>query len=100
MIPFMMGPLSKVWSKLENFKKFDAHSFSLDKVLSLVERTICSFRQTSNSILYDQRYNILSSLCCPQEAKKMLKNQVESDASPLSLDKSCKTNHLFTWSNK
>ena len=27
--------------------------------------------------MYHRRYNILSSLCSPQEAKKMLKNQVE-----------------------
>ena len=73
----MTGPLSKVWLTLENARKSDAPPLSLDKILSLLEQTICLLGQTSNSILYHQRYNILSSVCSRQEAKNMLKNKVE-----------------------
>ena len=73
----VVGPLSKVWLKLENPKKSDAPPLSLDQILSLLEQTICLLGQTSNSILYHQRYNILSSVCSLQEAKNMLKNKVE-----------------------
>ena len=62
----VMGPLSKVWLKLENAKKSDAPLLSLDKILSLLKQTICLLGQTSNSISYHQRYNILSSVCTPQ----------------------------------
>ena len=48
----VMGPLSKVWLKLENAKKSDAPPLSLDEILSLLEQTICLLGQTSNSILY------------------------------------------------
>ena len=72
-----MGPLSKVWLKLENARKSDTPPLSLDKILSLLEQTICLLGQTSNSILYHQRYNILSSVCSLQEAENMLKNKVE-----------------------
>ena len=72
-----MGPLSKVWLKLENAKKSDAPPLSLDKILSLLEQTICLLGQKSNSIWYHRRYNILLSACSPQEVKTMLKNQVE-----------------------
>ena len=50
----VMGPLSKVWLKLENAKKSDAPPLSLDKILSLLEQTICLLGQTSNSISYHQ----------------------------------------------
>ena len=73
----VMGPLSKVWLKLENAKKSDAPPLSLDKILSLLEQTICLLGQTSNSILYHRRYNILLSVCSPQEIKNMLKKKVE-----------------------
>ena len=73
----VMGPLSKVWLKLENAKKSDAPPLSLDKTLSLLEQTIYLLGQTSNSISYHWRYNILSSVCSPQEAKNMLKNKAE-----------------------
>ena len=73
----VMGPLSKVWLKLENAKKSDAPPLSLDEILSLLEQTICLLGQISNSISYHQRYNILSSVCSSQEAKNMLKNKVE-----------------------
>ena len=43
-----MGPCSKLWLKLEN----DAPPLSLDKILSLLEQTICLLGQPSNSILY------------------------------------------------
>ena len=48
----VMGPLSKVWLKLENAKKSDAPPLSLDEILSLLEQTICLLGQTSNSISY------------------------------------------------
>ena len=73
----VMGPLSKVWLKLENAKKSDAPPLSLDKILSLLEQTICLLHQTINSISYQRRYNVLSSVCSRQEAKNMLKNKVE-----------------------
>ena len=73
----MMGPLSKVWLKLENAKKSDAPPLSLDEILSLLEQSICLLGQASNSISYQRRYNILSSLCFPQEAKNILKNKVQ-----------------------
>ena len=73
----VMGPLSKVWLKLENAKKSDAPPLSLDEILSLLEQTICLLGQTSNSFSYHRRYNILSSVCSPQEAKNMLKNKAE-----------------------
>ena len=72
----MMGPLSKVWLKLENAKKSDAPPLSLDEILRLLQ-TIGLLGQTSNSISYHRRYNILSSVCSPQEVKNMLKNKVE-----------------------
>ena len=73
----VMGPLSKVWLKMENAKKFGAPPLSPDEILSLLEQTICLLGQTSNSISYHRRYNILSSVCSPQEAKNMLKNKAE-----------------------
>ena len=73
----VIGPLSKVWLKLKNAKKSDAPPLSLDKILSLLEQTICLLGQKSNSISYNRSYNILSSVCSPQEAKNMLKNKVE-----------------------
>ena len=54
-----MGPFSKLWLKLENGKKSDAPPLSLDKILSLLEQTICLLGQPSNSISYHWRYNIL-----------------------------------------
>ena len=62
----MMAPLSKVWLKLENAKKFGASLLSLDKTLSLLEQSICLLGQTSKSISYHRRCNILSSMC-PQK---------------------------------
>ena len=73
----VMGPLSKVWLKLENAKKSDAPPLSLDEVLSLLEQTICLLGETINSISYHWRYNNLSSVCSHQEAKNMLENKVE-----------------------
>ena len=74
---FVMGPLSKVWLKLENARNSDAPPLSLDEILSLLEQTIRLLAQTSNWILYHRKYNILSSACSPQEAKDVLKNKVE-----------------------
>ena len=74
---YVMGSLSKVWLKLENAKKSDALPLSLDEILSLLEQTICLLGQTSNSISYHRRYNILSSVCSLQDAKNILKNKVE-----------------------
>ena len=74
---FVMGPLSKVWLKLENARNSDAPPLSLDEILSLLEQTICLLAQTSNLILYHRKYNILLSACSPQEAKDVLKNKVE-----------------------
>ena len=48
----VMGPLSKVWLKLENAKKTDAPPLSLDEILSLLEQTIYLLGQTSNSVSY------------------------------------------------
>ena len=48
----VMGPLSKMWLKLENAKKTDAPPLSLDEILSLLEQTICLLGQTSNSVSY------------------------------------------------
>ena len=62
----MMAPLSKVWLKLENAKKFGASLLSLGKTLSLQEKTICLLGQTSKSISYHRRCSILSSMC-PQK---------------------------------
>ena len=59
----VMGPLSKVWLKLENAKKFDAPPLSLFENQSLIEQTICLLGQKSNSISYQPRYNILLSVC-------------------------------------
>lgn len=73
----MLGPLSKVWLKMENTEKSDAPPLSLSKILSLPEQTICLLVQASNSILCYRRYNILSNVCNPQEAKHTLKNKVE-----------------------
>ena len=70
-----MGPLSKVWLKLENAKKSDAPPLSLDKILILLEQTIYLLGQTSNLISYQQKKNILSSISSPQEAKKHVKEQ-------------------------
>ena len=67
-----MGPLSKVWLKLENVKKSDALLLSLDEILSLAEENICLLGQTNNSILYHQKYNILLSVCSPKEAKNII----------------------------
>ena len=64
-----MGSLSKVWLKLENDKKSDTPPFSLYEILSLLEQTICLLGQTSNSISYHQRYNVLLIVCPLQEAK-------------------------------
>ena len=75
----VMGPLSKVWLKLENAKKSDAPPLPLDEILSLLEQAICLLCQTSNSISYHGRYNILSSVCSPQAAKNMLKNRVAAN---------------------
>ena len=72
-----MGPLSKVWLKLENAKKSDTSPLSLDEILSLLEQTICLVGQTRNSISYHRRYTILSGVSSPQEAKNMLKNKTE-----------------------
>ena len=94
----VMGPLSKVWLKLENAKKSDAPPLSLDEILSLPEHTICLLGQTSNSISYHRRCNILSIVCSPQEAKNLLKNEVELlQLSGLSLSDILKRG---SWSNK
>ena len=71
----VMIPLSKVRLKLEDAKMSNAPPLSLDEILSLVEQTICLLDQTSNSILYHRRYNILSSVCSPVHSKRM--NEVE-----------------------
>ena len=71
----VMIPLSKVRLKLEDAKMSDAPPLSLDEILSFVEQTICLLDQTSNSILYHRRYNILSSVCSPVHSKTM--NEVE-----------------------
>ena len=46
----VMGPLSKVWLKLENAKKSDAPPLSLDEILSLLEETICLLGQTKEVV--------------------------------------------------
>ena len=58
----VMGPLSKVWLKLENAKKSDAPPLSLDEILSLLEQTICLLGETINSISYHWRYNNIKRL--------------------------------------
>ena len=58
----VMGPLSKVWLKLENAKKSDAPPLSVDETPSLLEQTIYLLNETSNSIFYHQRYSILLSV--------------------------------------
>ena len=73
----VMGPLSKVWLKLENAKKSDAPPLSLDETPSLLEQTIYLLNETSNSILYHRRYSILLSVYYPQEVENMLKNKEE-----------------------
>ena len=69
----VMEPLSRVLLKLEN----DAPRLSWDEILSRLEQTICLFGQTSNSISYHRRCNILSSVYSPEEAKNILKNKKE-----------------------
>ena len=64
-----MGSLSKVWLKLENDKKSDTPPVSLYETLSLLVQTVCLLGQTSNSISYHQRYNVLLIVCFRQEAK-------------------------------
>ena len=68
----MMAPLSKIWLKLENAKKSDTPPLSLDEILHLLKQTLCLLGQTSNSILYHQSNNILSSMYSPQEAKNII----------------------------
>ena len=53
-----MHPLSNVWLRRHNAKKSDAPPLSLDKILSLLEQTICLLGETSNSVSYRRRYNI------------------------------------------
>ena len=74
----MMAPLSKVWLKLENTKKFGAPLLSLDKTLCLLEQTICLLGQTSKSISYHRRCNILSSMC-PQKKDVKESNRVAAN---------------------
>ena len=74
---FRDGSLIQSMVKLEDAKKSDASPLSLDEILSLLEQTICLLGQTSNSTSCHRRYNILSTVCSPQEAKNMLKNEVE-----------------------
>ena len=73
----VMGRSSKVWLKLENAKKSDTRSLSLEEILSLVEQTICLLGQTSNSASYRRSQKFISNMCFPQEAKITLKNKVE-----------------------
>ena len=71
------GLLSKVWLKLETFYK-SWETLSLDKNLSLLGKTICLLGQTTNSISYHRKYNILLRVCSPaKKKKKMLKHKAE-----------------------
>ena len=72
----MIGNLSEVWLTLE-IAKSDVPPLALDDIPGLLEQNICLPGQTSDSISYHRRYNILSSVCSPQEAKSMLKIKVE-----------------------
>ena len=74
---FPDGSLIQSMVKLEDAKKSDPPPLSLDEILSLLEQTICLLGQTSNSTSCHRRYNILSSVCSPQKAKNMLKNEVQ-----------------------
>ena len=74
---FRDGSLIQSMVKLEDAKKSDAPPLSLDEILSLLEQTSCLLGQTSNSTSCHRRYNILSTVCSPQEAKNMLNNEVE-----------------------
>ena len=72
--PSVMDPLSKVWMKLENAKKSDSPTLSLYEI-SRTNHLFTWLKKKFNFLT--SRYNILSSLYCPEETKNMLKNEVE-----------------------
>ena len=57
-----MGPLSVLWKGLEYLKHSPDEAISIDQFYILPEKTMLLLRQTSNSISYQGRQNILSHL--------------------------------------
>ena len=74
----VMGPLSKVWSILEDAKnsKNDEVTVSIKDLLQYVEQTVLLLGQSVNSMTYHRRYNILLNIMnSPSDVKTMLREK-------------------------
>ena len=73
-----MDPLSKLWNILEGAKEAeeDAVQKSINDLLHYVEQTVLLLGQSSNTITYHRRLNVLGSVMNSQyQVKSMLKEK-------------------------
>ena len=74
----VMGPLSKLWNVLEGVKgaEEDAVQISINDLHYYVEQTVLLLIQSSNTITYHRRLNVLGSVMNSQyHVKSMLKEK-------------------------
>ena len=70
----VMGPLPKLWVLVQNALSSQEEEVpvEINKVKEYVEQSILLLGQTTNSMTYYRRHNILSPLnCTPQQTKEM-----------------------------
>ena len=75
-----MEPLSKLWLLIQNalLSQEEEVSIELNKVKEYVEQSILLLGQATNSMTYQKRYNILSTLkCAPQQSKEILREEAD-----------------------
>ena len=75
-----MEPLSKLWLPIQNAlsSQEEEVSIELNKVKEYVEQSILLLGQATNSMIYQKRYSILSTLkCAPQQSKEMLREEAD-----------------------
>lgn len=76
----IMGPLSRVWKIVEEARESSDRkvTISLDELQSFVEQTVIMVGQSSNTVSYHRRLNILQCLTDSQsQAKEMLREKAE-----------------------
>ena len=74
----VMGPLSKFWLLVQNalLSQKEGVPIKINKVKEYVEQSILLLGQSTNSMTFHRRYNILSTLnCAPQQRKEMLREE-------------------------
>lgn len=70
----VMGPLGKVWRKVEAMKSADKKSYNAKSIMTLLEQAILMVGQTNVLINHNRRYNVLSRfLRNPKTAKEILR---------------------------